>query len=45
MVLTGGVQPGEVIAMQDPTAKSDKKNKGEKKQGGGGAMSGMPATK
>jgi hypothetical protein len=45
-VLAGGVQPGEVIAMQDPTAeKSDKKNKGEKKQGGGGPMSGMPATK
>jgi multidrug efflux pump subunit AcrA (membrane-fusion protein) len=45
-VLAGGVQPGEVIAMQDPTAdKSDKKNKGEKKQGGGGPMSGMPASK
>lgn len=46
MVLSGGVQPGETIAMADPTAeKSDKKSKGEKKQGGGGAMSGMPATK
>jgi multidrug resistance efflux pump len=45
-VLAGGLQPGEVIAMQDPTAdKSDKKNKGEKKQGGGGPMSGMPASK
>jgi HlyD family secretion protein len=45
-VLAGGVQPGDVIAMQDPTAdKSDKKNKGEKKQGGGGPMSGMPAAK
>jgi hypothetical protein len=32
--------------MADPTAdKSDKKNKGDKKQGGGNAMSGMPATK
>jgi HlyD family secretion protein len=46
MVLAGGVQPGETIAMADPTAeKSDKKSKGDKKQGGGGAMSGMPATK
>jgi hypothetical protein len=45
MVLSGGVQPGEVIAMADPTADKDKKNKGEKRQGGGGAMSGMPATK
>jgi HlyD family secretion protein len=45
MVLAGGVQPGETIAMADPTAeKSDKKSK-DKKQGGGGAMSGMPATK
>jgi multidrug resistance efflux pump len=45
MVLSGGVQPGEVIAMADPTADKDKKNKGEKKQGGGGPMSGMPASK
>jgi hypothetical protein len=46
MVLAGGVEPGEIIAMADPTAdKSDKKNKGDKKQGGGNAMSGMPATK
>jgi multidrug efflux pump subunit AcrA (membrane-fusion protein) len=46
MVLSGGVQPGEIIAMQDLAPnKSDKKGKNEKKQGGGGAMSGMPATK
>jgi hypothetical protein len=31
--------------MADPTADKDKKNRGEKKQGGSGAMSGMPATK
>jgi len=45
MVLAGGVQPGEIIAMADPTADKDKKNKGEKKQSGSGAMSGMPGTK
>jgi multidrug resistance efflux pump len=45
MVLAGGVKPGETIAMADPTADKDKKSKGEKKQGGSGAMSGMPATK
>jgi hypothetical protein len=43
MVLAGGVQPGEVIAMADPTA-TDKKSKGDKKSGGG-PMSGMPGTK
>lgn len=43
MVLSGGVKPGEVIAMADPTAdKADKKGKGEKKSGGG-AMGVMPA--
>jgi multidrug efflux pump subunit AcrA (membrane-fusion protein) len=47
MVLAGGVQPGEVIAMADPTADRDKKGKGDKKGGGGGGgpMSGMPGTK
>jgi hypothetical protein len=46
MVLSGGVKPGEIIAMADPTADKDKKNKGDKKQsGGGGPMSGMPAGK
>jgi HlyD family secretion protein len=45
MVLSGGVQPGETIAMADPTAEKSDKKKGDKKQGGGGAMSGMPATK
>jgi HlyD family secretion protein len=43
MVLSGGVQPGEVIAMADPTAdKADKKGKSEKKSSGG-AMGVMPA--
>ena len=42
MVLGGGVQPGEVVALADPTAgKSDKKGKSEKKASGGNAMGGM----
>ena len=45
MVLAGGVKPGEIIAMADPTVDKDKKNKGEKKQSGGGPMSGMPTSK
>ena len=44
MVLSGGVKPGEIIAMADPTAeKSDKKGKNDKKAQGGGAMGAMPA--
>jgi HlyD family secretion protein len=43
MVLAGGVKPGEVIAMSDPTAeKSDKKGKSDKRSSGG-AMGAMPA--
>jgi multidrug resistance efflux pump len=45
MVIKSGVEPGEIIAMADPTADKDKKGKGDKKSGGSGAMSGMPATK
>lgn len=42
MVLSGGVQPGETIALGDPTATgSDKKGKGDKKSGTG-AMSALP---
>ena len=43
MTIAEGVQPGDVIALADPTAK-----KGEKKEkggGGGGAMSGLPGGK
>jgi hypothetical protein len=44
MVLSGGVQPGEIVALADPTAdKSDKK--GKKSQGGGNAMGGLPGGK
>ena len=39
MVISSGVQPGEVVAMADPTA--DKRKNGEKKSAGGGAMGGM----
>jgi hypothetical protein len=42
MVLSGGVQAGEVVALADPT--SDKKSKSDKKSSGGG-MSGMPGGK
>jgi hypothetical protein len=45
MVLSGGVRPGEIIAMADPTVSASDKKKNEKKQGGSGAMSGMPASK
>ena len=45
MVLSGGVQPGEIIAMADPTISAADKKKSEKKQGGGGPMSGMPGSK
>ena len=44
MVLSGGVQPGEIVALADPTAdKSDKK--GKKSQGGGNAMGSLPGGK
>jgi hypothetical protein len=42
MVLSGGVQAGEIIALGDPTATAgDKKGKGDKKSGSG-AMSALP---
>jgi multidrug efflux pump subunit AcrA (membrane-fusion protein) len=44
MVLAGGVEPGEIIAMADPTA-TDKKGKNDKKSQGGGAMGVMPGGK
>lgn len=43
MVIASGVQPGEVVAMADPTA--DKKKNGEKKSQGGNPMGGMPGGK
>ena len=47
MVLAGGVQAGDVVALADPTAdKSDKKGKSDKKSSGGGnAMGGLPGGK
>jgi hypothetical protein len=45
MVLSGGVQPGEVVALADPTAdKNAKKDKSEKKSDGN-PMSSMPGGK
>jgi multidrug resistance efflux pump len=43
MVIASGVQPGEIVAMADPTAGA-KKN-GEKKSQGGNPMGGMPGGK
>ena len=39
MVISSGVQAGEIVAMADPTA--EKKKNGEKKSAGGNAMGGM----
>jgi hypothetical protein len=46
MVIASGVQPGEIVAMADPSADSKKKNGEKKSQGGGGnPMGGMPGGK
>ncbi len=47
MVVSSGLEPGEVVALSDPSAeKSDKKGKNaDKKSSGGGAMGGMPGGK
>jgi hypothetical protein len=44
MVVASGIQPGETIAMADPTVKKSDK-KGEKKGSGGNPMGGMPGGK
>jgi hypothetical protein len=44
MVIASGVQPGEIVAMADPTADKKSKN-GEKKAPGGNPMGGMPGGK
>ncbi|HUI58514.1 MAG TPA: efflux RND transporter periplasmic adaptor subunit [Bryobacteraceae bacterium] len=44
MVLAGGVEPGEIVALADPTADKSGKNKGEKKAGNN-PMSSMPGGK
>ena len=47
MVLSGGVQPGEVVALVDPTKDPNATTKkgGSKSGGSGGAMGVMPAGK
>jgi HlyD family secretion protein len=45
MVLASGVQPGEIIALGDPTADKDKKKSADKKAAPGNPMGGMPGTK
>ena len=42
MVLAGGVEPGEIIAMSDPTADKSDKKKNDRKSNSG-AMEAMPA--
>ena len=42
MVVASGLQPDEVVALSDPTAKKDDKKKGTKPAGGGGAMGALP---
>jgi len=42
MVVASGLQPDEVVALSDPTAKKDDKKKGAKPAGGGGAMGALP---
>lgn len=44
MTITEGVQPGEVIALSDPTAKKGGKGK-DKEKGSGGAMGALPGGK
>jgi multidrug efflux pump subunit AcrA (membrane-fusion protein) len=43
MVISSGVQAGEIVAMADPSA--DKKKNGDKKSPGGNAMGGMAGGK
>jgi hypothetical protein len=43
MVLSAGVEAGEIVALADPTA--DKKGKADKKSQGGNAMGGLPGGK
>jgi hypothetical protein len=46
MVISSGVQPGEIVAMADPTPdRNAKKNSDKKSQGGGNPMGGMPGGK
>ena len=46
MVLSGGVQPGEVIALADPAAdKSEKKKNNGDKKSQGNPMGSMPGGK
>lgn len=42
MVVESGLQPGEFVALADPTARKDDKKKGSKPDGDGGAMGALP---
>ena len=45
MVIASGVEPGEIVAMADPTADKTKKNGEKKSAQGGNPMGGMPGGK
>ena len=45
MVISSGVQPGEIVAMADPSPDKNAKKNGEKKSQGGNPMGGMPGSK
>jgi multidrug efflux pump subunit AcrA (membrane-fusion protein) len=45
MVISSGVEAGEIVAMADPTPDKNAKKSGEKKSQGGNPMGGMPGSK
>jgi multidrug resistance efflux pump len=45
MVISSGVQPGEIVAMADPSPDKNAKKNAEKKSQGGNPMGGMPGGK
>jgi hypothetical protein len=44
-ILSGGINPGDTIALADPFAKPGDKKKAEEKKGSGGPMGAMPVSK
>ena len=45
MVVSSGVEPGEIVAMADPSPEKNARKNGEKKSQGGNPMGGMPGSK
>ncbi len=44
-ILSGGINPGDTIALADPFEKPGDKKKGDEKKGSGGPMGAMPVSK